>query len=86
MFAGPMLNKIVSDYNKVVAGKQKTKLFLYSGHDSTVANILVALGMYKPPYIPGYSAMVLLELLEPVPGQYTVRVRFFAKTSAPNSY
>jgi hypothetical protein len=68
------LNKVLADFNKVVAGKQKTKIFLYSGHDSTVANILMALGLYEPPYIPGYSALVLLELVEPNPGQYAIRV------------
>jgi len=69
-----MLNKIVADFGKVVANKQKFKIFFYSGHDSTVANILMALGMYKPPYIPGYNALVLLELVEPTPGQFAVRV------------
>ncbi|XP_059486803.1 lysosomal acid phosphatase-like [Neocloeon triangulifer] len=72
--AGPLVNKVLADFEKEAAARQKVKLYLYSGHDSTVANILAAFGLYKAPYIPGYSALVLLELVEPTPGHFAVRV------------
>ncbi|XP_065334452.1 lysosomal acid phosphatase-like isoform X1 [Cloeon dipterum] len=72
--AGPLVNNILKEFEKEADQQQKVKMFLYSGHDSTVANILAALGLYKTPYIPGYSALVLLELVEPSPGKFFVRV------------
>lgn len=37
------------------------KIFLYSGHDNNVINILAALNLYEP-HFPNYSSAVLIEL------------------------
>lgn len=41
----------------------KRKAFLYAGHDSTIANILGALGVWDP-QMPEYGVTALFELLE----------------------
>lgn len=40
---------------------QERKIFLFSGHENNVINILAALNLYRP-HVPKYSAAVVIEL------------------------
>lgn len=40
---------------------QERKMFLFSGHENNVINILAVLGVFEP-HVPKYSAAVVIEL------------------------
>ncbi|XP_044261275.1 venom acid phosphatase Acph-1-like [Tribolium madens] len=61
---GVLLKKLISDWSSKAEGKlspAQRKAYLYGGHDSTITNLLSALGVWDP-QIPDYGIMVLLEL------------------------
>lgn len=49
-----------------------TKMYLYSGHETNIASLLHAFGVYKP-HIPEYSSAIILELHE-IKGEHYVKV------------
>lgn len=49
-----------------------TKIYLYSGHETNIASLLHAFGVYKP-HVPEYSSAIILELLE-LDKEYYVKV------------
>lgn len=59
-----MLKTVIEHMQRKVNGtllpKQK-KLYLYSGHENNVINVLAALNLFKP-HVPKYSAGVVIEL------------------------
>lgn len=63
-FTGPLLKKIANDIkNKIDSPSNKRKMFIYAGHDSTVANLMMALRVWEE-QIPVYNIMTLIELHE----------------------
>lgn len=50
------------------------KIWMYSAHDQTIANILMTLNLFKP-HSPPYAATVLIELRINPKNQYFVTVR-----------
>lgn len=60
---GVLLKKIINDWkmkkDNTIAPKDR-KLFMYVGHDSTIANFLSALKIFKA-HVPDYAATVILE-------------------------
>lgn len=50
----------------------KTKIYLYSGHETNIAKQLIAFNVYKP-HVPEFSSAVILELLQQ-DNQYYVKV------------
>lgn len=60
---GPFVKKIVNDMKSKVAGTEKRKMFMYTGHDSTVTNLLGTMKVWDP-QLPEYSIMTLIELHE----------------------
>lgn len=60
-FLGPMLKKILEESIKKADGKSKKKFLAYAGHDSTVSNLGMALGVWEP-QIPVYNIMFILEV------------------------
>lgn len=66
--AGPFLGKLIAEWqgkrNEKIKPAQR-KMFLYAGHDSTVVNILAAIGVWKQ-QLPVYGIMAIFELLEDV--------------------
>ncbi|XP_019864532.1 venom acid phosphatase Acph-1 [Aethina tumida] len=61
---GRMLGKVIEQMiakseEKLVP--EQTKIYLYSGHENNVINILAALDLFKP-HVPKYSAAVIIEL------------------------
>eukprot|EP00088_Acartia_fossae_P068667 TRINITY_DN8752_c0_g1_i1.p1 TRINITY_DN8752_c0_g1~~TRINITY_DN8752_c0_g1_i1.p1 ORF type:complete len:419 (+),score=82.51 TRINITY_DN8752_c0_g1_i1:162-1418(+) len=64
---GPFIKKVLADCDKVIDGSlepSKRKMFMYSGHDTTVAPILHTLDLFEPPVAPYYAATILFELIE----------------------
>ncbi|XP_060069590.1 lysosomal acid phosphatase-like isoform X2 [Ylistrum balloti] len=59
---GPLLKEIIENMRNQLKGSQKTKLYMHSGHDTTVAALLTALGLFEHGKSPPYAAMVSIEL------------------------
>ncbi|GLV43365.1 Acid phosphatase 1 [Carabus blaptoides fortunei] len=57
------------------------KMWIYSAHDTTVANVLMALGAFEP-HCPPYRSMILLELRHSVKLGYYVSA-FYKNSSIP---
>ncbi|XP_077287940.1 venom acid phosphatase Acph-1-like [Arctopsyche grandis] len=65
---GPLLKKVITDWSEKAANKlspKTRKLFVFTGHDSTISNFLLALGAWER-QIPEYGIMILLELYEDI--------------------
>lgn len=74
---GFLLKEILQQINASVSGKPVQKFLLYSGHDTTLIPILVALQVDNGVW-PPYASMILLELYD-VGGKYMVRVIYNGK-------
>lgn len=68
-----MTDSMIAAQNPTAA--PNTKMYLYSGHETNVASMLHALGVYKP-HIPEYSSAVILELQQ-IKQEYYVKVSAF---------
>lgn len=55
--------------------KPDHKMVMYSAHDTTVANFLMALSAFDPPHNPPYRSLLLIELWKNDVGKYQVKVR-----------
>jgi hypothetical protein len=56
------------------AKKPDYKMAMYSAHDTTVANLLMALGVFDP-QTPPFCSLVLIELWKNDLGKHQVKVR-----------
>ncbi|CAH1398948.1 unnamed protein product [Nezara viridula] len=80
---GPLLKKILNDSkNKINDNLHERKLYLYAGHDSTVANVLQALKVWDP-QIPKYNILALIELHK-IHDDYKLKI--FLKNSTHEPY
>jgi prostatic aicd phosphatase len=70
---GPLLKKILADSKDKMTKQSTHQLYAYAGHDSTLANVLSALGVWDP-QIPTYNMLALLELHESNEGLYYFKV------------
>ncbi|XP_059491022.1 uncharacterized protein LOC132205771 [Neocloeon triangulifer] len=59
---GPLLSEIQDRMQKKKSGEGRLKLFMVSGHDLTLVNLLRALGFTDDPWKPNFSASLLVEL------------------------
>jgi len=62
---GPFLKNLIENCEKSAKGEltpENRKLFMFSGHDTTVAPILHTLDLFNPPVAPPYAAMIIFEL------------------------
>ncbi|XP_065337178.1 prostatic acid phosphatase [Cloeon dipterum] len=78
---GPLIGEIVNHMKQKV-DKTLTpdrKLFLYSAHDTTVANILMTLGLFDAQN-PPYTSSILLELHKLPPEKYFVTILYKNET------
>ncbi|KAK9505300.1 hypothetical protein O3M35_009388 [Rhynocoris fuscipes] len=71
---GPLLKKILKDMHDKTEGKlhEERKLYVYAGHDSTIANLLSALNVWDK-QIPVYNIMAIIELHQ-VDDNYGVKI------------
>lgn len=66
--AGPFIAKLVDEWKHKRSGSiepSDRKMFAYAGHDSTIVNILAAIGLWEQ-QLPVYGIMGIFELLEDV--------------------
>ncbi|XP_062559756.1 testicular acid phosphatase homolog [Armigeres subalbatus] len=82
--AGPMIKDILTRFQDKVNGNliPNRRLWVYSGHDITVVNLLNGLGLFKP-HNPPYAACVMLELRIPKSGD-SPYVSIYYKDSSGN--
>lgn len=74
-------NMVAKSLDKLMPSDRK--IFLYSGHEYTVINILAAMDLYDPPHFPKYSAAVIIELhqLSCNSTKYAVKVELNSRKS-----
>ncbi|XP_012275172.1 prostatic acid phosphatase-like [Orussus abietinus] len=82
--SGPLLGEMIEH---MVLKSKKTlsphrKLWMYSAHDITVANMLMTLGLFQP-HSPPYAASVMIELRVNSKNQYFVTVLYRNSTEDP---
>merc|ERR1719369_1937675 len=80
---GPFVQEMLAHFQSVVdktLDPPNRKLFMYSGHDTTVAPILHTLGVFNN-IAPPYASMVIVELFERE--EFLVRVSYRNETSHP---
>ncbi|CAG7718142.1 unnamed protein product, partial [Allacma fusca] len=84
-----MLNieRLVNENSRRKYRNPKAKLYLYSGHDSTIATFLGTLDVFDR-QIPPYSSAVIFELhkekdTESKPGDYFIEIHFRNETDRP---
>ncbi|XP_067000756.2 venom acid phosphatase Acph-1 [Anabrus simplex] len=78
---GPLLKKIIEDSQCKINGENKHKVHMYTGHDSTIANVLITLGVWDS-QIPEYDIMVLFELRQdPETNEYGMKIFLRNSTS-----
>lgn len=75
--AGPFVRRMLAEWQQRRAGRLQPaarRMFLYTGHDSTIVNVLVALDVWQQ-QLPVYGMMAIFELLETVEtGEWSVRI------------
>lgn len=72
-FEGPLLKKILDDSGDTITRRSTHQLYAYAGHDSTVSNLLLALGVWDE-QIPTYNVLTLIELHERTDGKFYFKV------------
>lgn len=78
---GRLLKKILeSSKSKIETKKDHPKLIAYSGHDSTVVNVLRALGVWEE-QVPSYNIMAMFELFAPGDGEKDWSMKVLLKNS-----
>ncbi|XP_012230813.1 prostatic acid phosphatase-like isoform X2 [Linepithema humile] len=82
--SGPLLGEMI---NHMVKKAQKTlkpdrKVWVYSAHDETVANMLMTLNLFEP-HCPPYAATILMELRTNSKNEYFVTVSYKNSTEEP---
>jgi len=80
---GPFIKEMIQHFESVVdktLSPPNRKVFMYSGHDTTVSSILNTLGVFNT-IAPPYASMVIVELFERE--ELFVRVLYLNETSAP---
>uniref|UniRef100_A0A7G3AIU4 acid phosphatase n=1 Tax=Lutzomyia longipalpis TaxID=7200 RepID=A0A7G3AIU4_LUTLO len=62
--SGPILKEMLERFKNKTLGtlKPDRSLWIYSAHDTTVANLLNILGLFDPPHSPPFAACVMLEM------------------------
>lgn len=80
--SGPLLKEILTHFKHKTANKLSQNYWVYSAHDTTVANILNTLGVFKSMgyHNPPYTATVMFELRK-FADDYRVQV-FYRNTTA----
>lgn len=62
---GYLLQKMLNDTMSKVDGNvlhQNKKMYLYSGHETTLGFFLDAMNILEPPHVPPYASIVLVEV------------------------
>ncbi|GAB0088473.1 venom acid phosphatase Acph-1 [Sergentomyia squamirostris] len=84
--AGPFVQKMVKEWREASEGvlePKDRKMYLYTGHDSSVVNVLSALGVWDL-QMPDYAIMGMFELLrDKTSGEYGIQLYLRNSTAEP---
>ena len=83
--AGPIIRRITdlfSNKTGINGTVDERRLTLLSGHDSTLAAVLNALGLFRPPRQTPYSSALIFELREDDNDAFQVRILFRNSTAS----
>ncbi|XP_029176246.1 prostatic acid phosphatase-like [Nylanderia fulva] len=82
--SGPLLGEIINHMVQKVQNtlKPDRKIWMYSAHDETIANLLMTLNLFEP-HCPPYAAVVLIELRTNSRNQYFVTISYKNTTAEP---
>lgn len=77
LYAGPYIRTINADMQAYANGSVENlkKIYLYSGHETNIAALLYALGIFFP-HVPEYSSSIITELHQ-IDGKYYVKVLYY---------
>lgn len=77
VLSGPLLGEMIDHMVKKAQHtlRPDRKIWMYSAHDETIANILMTLNLFEP-HCPPYAALILIELRTNSENQYFVTVSF----------
>lgn len=75
LVSGRLITDIVSQMETVVKKNNYTKIYLYSGHDTSVTCLMHSLG-FSTPFTPDYGASVIFELYVTPSDEYFVKVLY----------
>ncbi|XP_015374834.1 PREDICTED: prostatic acid phosphatase-like [Diuraphis noxia] len=81
---GPLLKQILENSQNKINKQSTHQLYAYAGHDSTVSNLLISLGVWDE-QIPTYNMLALLELHESKKGNFYLKV-FLRNESSSEPY
>ncbi|XP_046387697.1 prostatic acid phosphatase-like [Ischnura elegans] len=82
---GPLISEMMDHFIKKKDGTlspSQRKLFMYSAHDTTIANLLMTFGLFNPPFSPPYTSTILLELHRSSSDNYYVSLLYKNGTKA----
>ncbi|XP_018564769.1 venom acid phosphatase Acph-1 [Anoplophora glabripennis] len=83
--SGYLLKKILDDSDaKISNAASERKIYLYSGHESTVGYMLDALGVQNKTVIPAYGSAISFELRK-LEDEYYIRMRYRSDPEATTS-
>ncbi|XP_034944718.1 prostatic acid phosphatase-like [Chelonus insularis] len=81
---GPLLEEMIS--HMIMKSRDllspNRKLWMYSGHDDTIANLMMALKIFEP-HCPPYASALLMELRKNASNHYVVTVSYKNTTGEP---
>ncbi|XP_020298442.1 prostatic acid phosphatase-like isoform X2 [Pseudomyrmex gracilis] len=82
--SGPLLGQMIDHMVKKLQNtlKSNRKIWMYSAHDETVANMLMTLNLFEP-HCPPYAAIILIELRTNSNNQYFVTISYKNSTEEP---
>lgn len=63
LFAGPLIRAMTDNMIAAQNVNSDTKIYLYGGHETNIASLLQAFGVYEP-HVPEYSSAIIMELQE----------------------
>ncbi|KAK4881236.1 hypothetical protein RN001_004555, partial [Aquatica leii] len=76
---GRMLAKVINNIKDKILNTlhpPEKKIFLYSGHDNNIINILSSLNLYKFNF-PNYNSAIFIELHQNISKEYIVKIVYF---------
>lgn len=82
---GFLLREILDRLDQKIESKLSPdrSLWIYSAHDTTIANVLNSLGLFEPPHSPPYASTILVELYKASDASYYIQL-FYKNTTNEN--
>lgn len=82
LISGSLIKEIIQHISEKITNSTQypdRSLWLYSGHDFTIANVLNALGLYEVPHIPPFASSLHFELFKTQDNEHYLQI-FYRKS------